>query len=301
MKIKDIEQIYRFSKILNHKNQIDDLVETPLIDVCKYLYDLNVPTTMTSANVKNNKKQAYITIDYDLLSDENKLIIDELKQRYPNNFQLGNFSTLNEHNEVNICVTIDMNTDIHVVQDFFWTIVKMFKMQDVYSFIDADTFLKNVYSIQDIFYRYLVCEKNDFAQAKFIESKEIEDFLIDMGYIKVNSSEFNGGKNIYNGLCQHLWFDNSIDRTFLSDYYIYDTINRNKEILFNGRTIKKENINFNEILRVLNKQAYHYYGEQFIFNPEDQRFYLNIELLGKHNRYLQYQQDLINKRNNQKK
>ena len=293
MKIKEVDSIFNFSNIINHRKQIDEIVEPPLVDVCKYLYDINIPTTMSSVNTQKGHKKAYITIDYDLLSNENKNIVNKLVLSHPENVVIGQFSTLHEHNEVNIMLPIEDETDIVYVQNYFWKFARLFKIQDIQSFLDADTFIKNVYTISDILYRYLYCEKDDFAKTKFTELKEIEDFLLSMGYKKVRTSEFNDGKTIYNGHCEYLWIDNDIDRTWMPDYHIYSAILKNKESLFGGRNIKKENLNFDEILRVLNRQAQLYYGEQFFFNPEDKRFYLNEELLAKHNRYIQSQQENI--------
>lgn len=294
MRIKEVEQIFKFSKTINHINQIDEIVEEPLIEICKYLYNLNIPTTMTSANIKYSKKDAYIIIDYDLLSEENRIIIDDFILKYPNNFQLGKFSTLNEHNEVNIFIPINESTDIRTIQSFFWNVAKSLKMQEVYSFVDADTYFKNIYNISDMFFRYLECEKNEFASYEFQPLEEIENFLNDMGYIKIKTCDFNSGHNIYNGYCEYLWINNSVDNDFIPEYKIYEVINRCKQDLFGKGKIKRSNLNYTHVLSIINKYAQTYYNEKFFFNEEDNRFYLNEELLLKHKNYLQYKQQYFN-------
>lgn len=292
MQLKDVEGIYCFSSILNHKSQIEKLVEPPLVDICKYLYDLNIPTTMSSANLFCGHKTAFITIAYDLLSKENKKLIDTLSTNYPNHFQFGKFSTLEELNEISIQMPINKETTTNEVQDFFWEIAKQFSMQDVQSFMDADTFLKNVYNIPDLFFKYLYSNRNQFADnSDFDESQEIEDFLASMNYIKKKASTFNNGNNIYNGICKNIWIDNKIDNNWFADFEIYDAIRTYKNVLFGDNPIKKENININELLRNINRISNYHYGENFLFNLEDQRFYLNEELLNKHNKYIQHIQE----------
>ena len=293
MKVKDVKDIFYFSKIINHKSEINKIVEVPLIDICKYLFDINIPTTMTNANAKKWNNSAYITIDYDLLSQENKEIVDKLFSYYPNNFKFGHFSTRHEHNEVHITLPITEETEIKTIQKFFWNITRLFKIQDVQSFIDSDTNLKNVYNVSDFLYRYLVFQRGELYQKEFKEDQEIEDFLISMGYQKVKTSEINGGNNIYNGHCNNLWINNSIDSNWISDTQIYGAIIENREQLFKGKPIKKENLNYAELLRVLNQISLKYYNERFFFNPEDERFYLNQELLEKHKRYLESKKEDI--------
>lgn len=284
-KVKDIKRIFEFSKIINHRKQIDQLVETPLVDICKYLYDINILTTMTSSNSEGINKEAYIIIDYDLLSGENKEIVESLLAEYPNNIKIGAFSTLHQHNELGIFLNIDKESDISSIQKFFWEIIKRFKMQDIHSFMDSDTFLKNVYTISDIVYFYLYCKREEGV---YIKSEVIDEFLTSMGYIKVEATNFNAGENIYKGKCENFWIDNEIDKVFMPDYYVYTAIRKYRKVLFGGKTISKENINFDEILNFINMYSKSCYGEKFFFNSEDNRFYLNEELLAKHNRYVEH-------------
>jgi len=288
MKIKELGCRDWYATILSHKEQIKDIVSYSLIDVCEYLYDLNVPICMTCSNYERGKR-TFLTIDYDLLSKTNKQIVKELIIKYPNVFSIGRFSPLAEHNEVKIYMPIDENTEVEEIKKFFFKFAKLFEMQDVQSYIDEERFLKNVYTIPDILYRYLQCEKGDLSANEFEEIKEIEDFLMSLGFLKVKTSEFNDGKTGYNGVCEHLWLDNKIDRTWMADYQIYGAILKNREALFGGKAIKKENLNLNEILRVINRFANNFLGEQFFFYPDDKRFYLNEELLAKHNRFVKYQ------------
>lgn len=88
--LKDINAISNVSRILSSKEDIKRYVEKPLIPMANYLYDLNILTTMTSANLNYNR--AYIIIDYDTLSEENKEIANSLLIEYPKNCQKRHFS-----------------------------------------------------------------------------------------------------------------------------------------------------------------------------------------------------------------
>lgn len=56
------------------KNDLKKIVEIPLLESCQILYDKNIRTVFSSANFKNICDCAYIVIDFDLLSENNKKI-----------------------------------------------------------------------------------------------------------------------------------------------------------------------------------------------------------------------------------
>ncbi len=65
--------------VLRKREDIDRLVEFPLVDACRALYDKNIQTWQSSANKQDLLNGAVrITIDYESLSEENKLIAEEI-------------------------------------------------------------------------------------------------------------------------------------------------------------------------------------------------------------------------------
>ena len=59
---------------------IPKFVERPLLKACIILYDKNIHTLSTSANAKDIGQFAYINIEYDTLSTENKTIGEKYGQ-----------------------------------------------------------------------------------------------------------------------------------------------------------------------------------------------------------------------------
>ena len=103
MKIKDIKRDKSNYKTIKSESDIDEIIELPLRKPMKELYRKNIITVMSSANEINakwldedgnnmyeSKKDfgavkfsygdgfAYIILDYDSLSEENKAIMAEL-------------------------------------------------------------------------------------------------------------------------------------------------------------------------------------------------------------------------------
>lgn len=84
--ISKISVIEESGILVRTKKQLAELVEAPLLEACEDLYDKNIQTVMSSANKGNIKKyvfedptlnfggQAYIDIDFESLSKENKSI-----------------------------------------------------------------------------------------------------------------------------------------------------------------------------------------------------------------------------------
>lgn len=63
------------SALIKSKEEIKKFVEQPLLKACEVLYDKNIKTLASSANKKDIEiGEAYIIIDYDSLSDNNKEI-----------------------------------------------------------------------------------------------------------------------------------------------------------------------------------------------------------------------------------
>lgn len=73
--VKTIEE-----SVIHFKNraEIAQYVETPLVSACEHFWDLGIQTLMSSANSTDVGYNAYIDLDYDSLSEENKKIAEEL-------------------------------------------------------------------------------------------------------------------------------------------------------------------------------------------------------------------------------
>ncbi len=212
MEINDIKIKSWYATTINHREQIKHLVSPCFIDICEYLYDLNVPICMHSGY----DNQIFLVIDYDLLNEVNRHILLRIARRLPHNIKKGKYSPLDEHNEIKIVYSVKDAKNVEDIRNFFWNIAKQFKKQDVQSFIDEERFLKNVYSFPDILSRYIFCEKGNAIKIignkkDFKEINEIEKFLYSLGYKKIKVSEYNGGNTSYNGESEYNWMDNDMD------------------------------------------------------------------------------------------
>lgn len=283
-KVKDIESIFEFCRSLNHRADISKYVEEPLIDICEYLYDLNILTTMSNANLKHGKKTAYIIIDYDTLSDYNKKVLLDAMNKSPSGFEISKFSTVQAGQEIQISMPIDANTEVQDVKDFFMDIFKEFKIQDIDSFIDGETFMKNIYTFEEMIALYLMKKVNMFTDCKNVQfSNEIDNFLESIRFKKIPAKDFAGGHA--SEFCSYIYCFHS--ELWIPDGMIYEALLKNKDKLFNSEIIIKENINRKELLEFINSVAKRKkYEETFFFNQEDGRFYLNEELLQKHKNYV---------------
>lgn len=282
-KVKNVERIFNYCRTINHKEDIIKYVEEPLIEICEYLYDLNILTTMSSANTKQHQNYSYIIIDFNSLSDHNKNELLNKMHKNPLSVRLGVFSVIQTGQEIEIRMSINDDTKIQDIKDFYMEMFKNLKIQEIDSFIDGDTCLKNIYSFDEMIGLYLYLKRDMYASKNDINYiAEIDEFLEDLKFNKISSKEFAGG--VHAKYCEYIYFINS--QIWIPDVMIYDSILKNKNKLFNNKSIKKENININEVLKFMNDLSSKIYGEQFFYNEEDKRFYLNHELLEKHNNYL---------------
>lgn len=81
--LSDIEPIEEGGLVFRQKEDIDKLVELPLVDACKQLYDKNIQTWQSSANKKDiQNREVYVIVVSDSLSEENKLIAKEIGEPF---------------------------------------------------------------------------------------------------------------------------------------------------------------------------------------------------------------------------
>ena len=89
--LRDIEPIsFAPGERVSSREELEELVEPPLLRACQMLFDKNVHTTVSSAN-KNNLINGRVSfaVDYGSLSDDNKKIVDRLNAEYKATLEPG--------------------------------------------------------------------------------------------------------------------------------------------------------------------------------------------------------------------
>lgn len=77
--LADIEPIEESFIIPTSREHLDELVELPVLEACKILFDKGIRTLMSSANHNNLiDRNVHVIIDFDHLSDENKKMAESL-------------------------------------------------------------------------------------------------------------------------------------------------------------------------------------------------------------------------------
>ena len=153
-KIRDIEPIESSGLVLT-RDTIQEFVEEPCLDACKYLYDLNIETTMSSANKKDVGGHGYIHIALDSLSTENQqIILGMLEQdNEQDRFSLGTERGEIPKRIISIQTPINEETTVGDVRKDFMQVLSLLKMQDVlygrYSRDEVIQYIKSCYG-QDI-------------------------------------------------------------------------------------------------------------------------------------------------------
>lgn len=153
-KIRDIEPIETGGSIVTRET-LQDFIEVPCLDACRYLYDLNIQTTMSSANKKDVVGYGYIHIALDSLSTENQQIVLRMLEQDNNK---DRFSLGTEHGSVpkriiSIKTPINEETTVGDVKKDFMQVLSSLKIQDVlygrYSRDEVIQYIKSYYG-QDI-------------------------------------------------------------------------------------------------------------------------------------------------------
>lgn len=108
--------------LVKERKQLKDFVEVPLLKACQILYDKNVQVMSTSANAKDIGRWAYININFDTLSDENK----EIGRRF------GEISFADNFNHLGIKYpTNNPQVTIKEIEQYFVQIALQFKHQQM--------------------------------------------------------------------------------------------------------------------------------------------------------------------------
>ncbi len=103
------------------------------LEACQLLYDLNIQTLFSGANVdgeENAKGMAFIGISYDTLSDENKKVVSSLIENRIIK-KIDNNTGRGEGNTISLSVPISSDDLVGVVSDKLNSIASQFVQQDV--------------------------------------------------------------------------------------------------------------------------------------------------------------------------
>ena len=164
-KIKDIDPIEETTVIIT-RDDLNQFIEEPCLDACRYLYDNNIKTYMSSANKSNIGGYGYIDIELNSLSMENKQIILNLleQEEMKDKLELSTGHGSDHVRIIKIKSPINENTTTGEVRNDFMRIVELFKVQDV--LYGRNTYEEIVAEIKDT---YGIDENN-------IDKELIQDF-----------------------------------------------------------------------------------------------------------------------------
>lgn len=118
--------------IVQNREDLRKIIEEPCLPACLALYDKNIQTVNSSANKREIGGQAYIGINYDSLSENNKQVLDKL-------IEAGLIEPLNLSDDpqkrggrdVMVKVPVFEDDTVGKVSDRFMQIVSGFQQQDV--------------------------------------------------------------------------------------------------------------------------------------------------------------------------
>lgn len=172
---------YSRNQLIVKKEMIKDLVEEPLVPACEELYDKNIQTLESSANITDliHRKHVGIVIEYDSLSQENK----DVAFKYFGGFVLSE----DDIRVVSIKIPVETNSQIKEIIDKSLLEVAKFKKQPL-SWSKTFTF-KEVVKIITLSEEISGYSPEDFTDY-FYYDKESEIFYLSQEhYNKIN--EFN--------------------------------------------------------------------------------------------------------------
>ncbi|MCL5409770.1 MAG: hypothetical protein M1607_02840 [Patescibacteria group bacterium] len=163
------------------RSRIKDLVEPPLVKACEKMWDLNIRSLSSSANSKDIDYGAYIIIDFDSLSEENKILA-----RNEGEF----IEDYDGKPAVKITMPISTSTTLEEVESHYLSLVEQFKKQEavwIPRFTLED--LKRLYAIKPEDQRYGM---NDFVkEGYYYDPEEKKFYLSEEHYLKFKDKPRN--------------------------------------------------------------------------------------------------------------
>ena len=146
MLIKDLKEIklsdkvsselfYRQSSegsIVKDVEGLSYIIDEPCLKACEYLYNCNIKTLTSSANVKDVNEYGYIGIDYESLSEENKKVCKDLYDMQLIDDDPENLKYNRDHDLVlYLKIPITEKTTIEEFSSKMMSIASMFCEQDL--------------------------------------------------------------------------------------------------------------------------------------------------------------------------
>lgn len=198
-RIRDIQPIENASVEIKRKEDLDSIVEEPLLEPIRNLYDLNINTLMCSANIKDVGENAYIDIEYDALSEQNKATLDLLAANFPNKFQKGKMHGSKPINTIQVRMPISTETTVGEVTEYFNNTFQALQVQDItYGVFDMQSVKRSVAATVGI---------QESSLAEVLECSE-KDLLKECASI-LGVSEYEGKYYTEEALRRHLVYVNS--------------------------------------------------------------------------------------------
>lgn len=178
--IEPIEESNDF--LLREEEDVERIVEMPLIEVCKELYRKNIKTVSSSANRKDiesfgeKEPSAYIEIEKESLSEENLEILKKMKD--DPEFDYLRVEGLKDEKEKTLMIHILLNKVGFSVKDIMKgarSFVNKMKAQEPLWIIRS-----HIYKIEDLEKKYGYSEKTDpdiWTEEGYYYDKESDSFF----------------------------------------------------------------------------------------------------------------------------
>lgn len=129
--VKDISPIREHTNItVKTKEDLKAIVEEPCLKACENLFEKNIETVDSGCNGENSSHRAYVTINYDTLSEANQKIADYLVQEGKMQFYPKGDNLRNYFNQVEIEIPIRSNDFVVNVEKKLLAVVSCFERQD---------------------------------------------------------------------------------------------------------------------------------------------------------------------------
>lgn len=130
-KIKDVLPIREHTDIkVKNKDDLREIVEEPCLKACQQLFEKNIQTVDSGCNGENCANRAYITINYDTLSEKNKGIADNLvKDGMISFIPKDNDCIRNYYNKIEIEIPTTPEETVKLVENRLLAITGHFEQQ----------------------------------------------------------------------------------------------------------------------------------------------------------------------------
>lgn len=218
MKVKDImptAQSYKVDSnlfyvcgsrdtIIKDRETLDLIIDIPCLEACRYLFDCNILTCCSSANVNDlSSGYGYITIKYESLNEFNKKI----------------FLSLQEHGLIKdskIFVPINENTTVEEFSEKMLKIAKLFRPQEIlYGFYTIDEMCELISDssrVLDYLYEKLLKKEiptDDNGEVSF-EGFKISKLVLCDAFVEFCNNDYGGDHYYYDDEKKVYWINEEL-------------------------------------------------------------------------------------------